>query len=58
MPSSLKKGLKNWLVYSGILYISQLVFSCCYTLGASGKMGDDKIIDRQGADKLLAALKK
>ena len=44
------------MVYTGILYGGQLFFTHHYTIGASGKTGDDKTIDKQDADKLLAAL--
>ena len=35
----------------------QLFFTHFHTIGASGETGDDETIDKQGADKLLAALK-
>ena len=33
-------------------------FLHCHTIGASGETGDNDIIDKLGADKLLAALKR
>ena len=59
MPISLKKGLvKDWLVYAGFLYGGQLFFTHHHAIGAFGKTGDDETIDKQGTDKLLAALKR
>ena len=46
------------MVYAGISYGGPVFFTHCYTIGASGKTGYDKIIDNQGANKLLAALKR
>ena len=36
----------------------QLFFTHRHAIGASGETGDNKTIDKQGADKLLAALKR
>ena len=33
-------------------------FTYCHTIGASGETGDNETMNKQGADKLLAALKK
>ena len=42
-----------------VFYIGdQLLFTHYHAIGASGKTGDNEIIDKQGADKLLAALKR
>ena len=35
-----------------------MFFTHCHTIGASSYTGDNEIIDKQGADKLLAALKR
>ena len=35
----------------------QLLFTHCYTIGASGETGDDEKIEKQDADKLLTAFK-
>ena len=45
------------MVYAGILYRGQLFFTHHHAIGASGEIGDDETIDKQGADKLLAASK-
>ena len=45
------------MVYARILYWGQVFFTPHQTIGASGDTGDSKTIDKQGADKLLAALK-
>ena len=36
----------------------QLFFTHHHAIGAFGETGDDETIDKQGADKLLAALKR
>ena len=46
------------MVCAGILYGGQLFFTHCYAISASSKTGDNETIDKQGVDKLLAALKK
>ena len=46
------------MVYAGILYGGQLLFTHCHEINASGETGDNETIDKQGADKLLAALKR
>ena len=45
------------MVCTGILYGVQLFFTHLHTISAFGETGDDKIIDKQGADKFLVALK-
>ena len=45
------------MVYAGSLYRGNFFFTSCHAIGASVETGDYKIIDKQGAHKLLAALK-
>ena len=58
MPSSLKGLKKDKLNSTGIFHRDQLFFPHYHEIGASGETGDDETIDDQGADKLLAALKR
>ena len=44
--------------YAGILYGGQLFFTHHHAIGAYSDTGDDEIIDKQCADKLLEALKR
>ena len=44
--------------YAGILSKGQLFCAHRHTIGASGEISDDETIDKLGADKLLAALKR
>ena len=46
------------MVYAGFLYGGQLFFNHYHANGASDEIGDDKTINKQGADKLLKALKR
>ena len=46
------------MVYAGILYGGKLFFTPCHAINASGETGDYKTSDKQGADKMLAALKR
>ena len=45
------------MVYTGIFYGGQLLFTNHHAIGASGETSDNEIIDKQSAYKLLAALK-
>ena len=45
------------MVSAGVLYGDQLFFTHPHTIGA-GEIRDNDMIDKQGADKLLAALKR
>ena len=46
------------MVYSGILYRGQVFCTHNHTIGASGETNNNETIDKQGADKLLIALKR
>ena len=46
------------MVYIGILYRGQLFYTYCNIIIASVETGYDETIDKQGADKLLAAWKR
>ena len=52
------KRIKRWLIGLYWYFVwGQLFFTHCHAIGASGETVNDKTIDKQGADKLLAALK-
>ena len=64
MPSDLKIGLKkkgkkrtNWFILV-FFCRGQLFFTQDHAISASGEACDDEIIDKQGAKKLLEALKR
>ena len=44
--------------YAGISYGGQLFFTHYHAISASGETGDDETMDKLGAEKLLAALKR
>ena len=46
------------MIYASALYGDQLFLAHHHTISASSETGDDKTIDKQGIDKLLAALKR
>ena len=54
-----EKGLKkDYLVYYGILFGVQSFFTHNHAISAFSETGDSETIDKQGSDKLLAALKR
>ena len=46
------------MVYASIFYGGQLFFAHHHNIGASGEIGDYETVDKQSANKLLAALKR
>ena len=53
------KRIKKWLIGLCWYFIRGVnrFFTHRHAIGASGETGDNETIDKQGADKLLAALK-
>ena len=49
--------MTNWLILVFYMW-GNWFFAHCHTISASGETGDNETIDKQGADKLLAALKR
>ena len=46
------------MVYASIMYGGQLFFTYRHAISAFGWIGDNATIEKQGADKLLAAFKR